>query len=573
MRLINTKTLEIREHGDRPPPYAILSHTWGHEEVTFQDCTPNPHKASSKYGYAKFRGACAQARKDGYDYLWIDTNCIDKTNSTELNEAINSMFKWYGRAKKCYVFLSDVADDAVHFDKRSGAPKATESFRRSKWFTRGWTLQELLAPSDVVFFSRNWKRLGTKVDLQVLLSEITRIPTEYLVNKTDIRIASVAQRLSWISKRETTQPEDMSYSMVGIFDIHMPFIYGEGGHAFFRLQQAIMKKTDDHSIFCWEWDHTVEPSWASVLAPSPRVFANSAKYFPKLLDKYDKYEQYYLTNLGLSIELPLVQTADPSVILAILEVQVRDRETNDFRVGIPLRAGRVYQRMSFPFRPVPISAAMLNGGKRINIHAAQRADDHRFRESDLAYQKTQSRLFYSDVGRAASARVGFVLAVHLDGCEVDLVPTQPGVELLRSISTVTFTDGIAGGSSSFMATALKIKHRTIGETIVLLAARRQGSGYLFYTQALPPNARHTKTSIEGGLARLREQSARESGDKSYQSGREVCVTMGGSFPLSGNGGPTVKTVQVWVDKAAGNISPVQRVRTGLLGLKRTLSRN
>jgi hypothetical protein len=377
-----------------------------------------------------------------------------------------------------------------------------------------------------------------------------------------------------MSKRVTQRAEDLAYSMLGIFDIFMPFSYGDGTGAFLRLQEAIIEKTDDQSIFCWEWDHTVDSSWASVLAPSPRVFANSAKYYPKLLDKYDKYEQYCITNVGLSIELPLVQAVDPSMVLAVLEVQIREREPNDFQVGIPLRAGRVYQRMPFPFRPVPIDATVLNGGKRINVHAAQRTDDHRFRESDLAYQKTQSCLFYNDVGRAASARVGFVLVFHLDGCEVELVPTQPGVELLRSVSTVTFSDEVASGSSSFMATALKIKHTTIGEIVVLLATRKsQGSGYLFFSQSLPPNRRRTKASIDRALAKLRERSVLEHGDQSYQSGREVCVTLAGSFPFSGSGGPTVKTVQVWVNKAARSINPVQRVRAGLLGLKRTLSRS
>lgn len=147
---------------------------------------------------------------------------------------------------------------------------------------------------------------------------------------------------------------------------------------------------------------------------------------------------------------------------------------------------------------------------------------------------------------------------------------QPGFELLKSVSMVAFIEG-ATGSSLFMATTVKIKHRTFGETFILLAVRRHGSGYLHYTQALPPNQRHTKKSIEDALARLRDQSARERGDKSYQSGREVCATLGGSFYFSGSGGPIVKTVQVWARNATGSIIPVRRVMTGFLGsLKRTL---
>lgn len=577
MRLINTKTLEIREHGDRPPLYAILSHTWGHEEVTFEDCKSNPHKASSKFGYAKFKGACAQAQTDGYDYLWIDTNCIDKTNHLELAEAINSMFKWYGRAHRCYAFLSDVPDDAVHLDKRSGPPKVTEAFRRSKWFTRGWTLQELLAPRDVVFFSCNWQQLGTKIDLQIPVSEITRIPTDVLANKRELRTASVAQRMSWMSNRVTTRIEDLAYSMFGIFDIHSHFIYGEGVHAIIRLQEAIVKTTHDHSIFCWEWDHTVDRSWASLLAPGPGVFANSGKYTPKLWSYDEQPTPYEIHNTGLWIELPLVQTADPSVVLAVLEVQVHDQGRNDFRMGIPLQAGRLYQRLPSPFRPVPVNDTMLSVGTKIKISTAEQPQDHRLSSGMLSEQASQSRRLHVDMSRVAKSRVGFFLGVHLDNFEIDLFSAQSGVELLRTVSMVAFTDAFPGGRSSgdtFFSTALRIKHKTIGETIVLLGTRkRQGLGYVFFAQALPPNRRHTKTSIDSAMARLREQSAREQDDKSYQSGREMCVTLAGSFPFSESGGPTVKTVQVWVDKAAGNISPVQRVRTGLLGFKRTLSRS
>jgi len=259
--------------------------------------------------------------------------------------------------------------------------------------------------------------------------------------------------------------------------------------------------------------------------------------------------------------------------LAVLEVEVRGQEGNDFRVGLPLRTGRLHQRLPFPFQPVPIDNTVLGATNRIKINASDTPQDHRFTTRVVSGQEDLANRLHADLGRVSRSQVGFFLAFQLDDYEVELVPTQPGVELLRSISTVTFSDDVAGGYSSFMATALKIKHKTIGETIVLLAARRQGSGYLFFSHALPPNRRRTKTSIDSALAKLRERSARENSDKSYQSGREMCVTMGGSFPLSENGGPTVKAAQMWVNKAARNTNPVQRVRNGLLGLKRTLSRS
>lgn len=531
MRLINTTTLTIEEFKSKHPPYAILSHTWGAEEVTFEEYTQP--RARSKAGFTKIRGVCAQAKKDDCEYLWIDTNCIKKSDPLELNEAIASMFRWYREAGVCYAYLADVPDSAVAVDKR-GQLTVSSTFVNSRWFTRGWTLQELLAPKNVVFFSQNWRPLGSKNTLQHPLAQITGVPADYLVGSKPLRAASVAERMSWMSKRVTQRAEDMAYSMLGIFDIYMPLIYGDGPAAFVRLQKAIIQKTDDHSIFCWEWDHTVDPSWSSVLAPCPRLFAHSAKYYPKLWDYGDEVTSHEISGGALSIELPVVQTADPSVALAVLEVCIHGQDSKALRVGLLLRTGRFFQRLPCPPHPVPVDGSMLGGRTRIHINTAKKPLDHRFKSSDLLRQQIQTRLFHADLGRAARARVGFFLAFHLGGCEVELLSAQPGVELLRTISMVAFIDPVvSGGSSSFMATALKIKHKTIGETVVLLAARRQGSGFLFYTQALMPNARHTKTSIDGALARLREQSARENGDKSYQSGREVRVTMGGSFPFLG----------------------------------------
>lgn len=326
-----------------------------------------------------------------------------------------------------------------------------------------------------------------------------------------------------------TPTRSMACSVLGIFDIHIPFIYGEGAHAFLRLQEAILHATHDHTIFCWEWNHAVDRSWANVLAPCPEAFSKSAVYSPKLWSKDDKLTSYKISNGGLWIEVPIVQTADPSVVLAVLEVQVYGQESNEFRVGLPLRTGRLHQRLPFPFQPVPIDNTMLGVTNMIKINASDTAQDHRFTTRVVSNQEDLTNRLRADLSRAARSRVGFFLAFQLDDCEVELVPTQPGFDLLKSVSMVAFTEGTTGGSSSFMATTVKIKHRTFGETFILLAVRRHGSGHLYYTQALPPNQRHTKKSIEDALARLRDQSARERGDKSYQSGREVCATLGGSF--------------------------------------------
>ena len=223
------------------PEYAILSHTWGAdtEEVTYSDLIDGTGK--NKVGYEKIRFCGEQARRDGLHNFWVDTCCIDKSNNNELTEAINSMFRWYRNATKCYVYLSDVSSPGNDIGDKSDQLLWEMSFRTSRWFTRGWTLQELIAPISVEFFSKNRKLLGDKRSLERHICEITGIPSKAL-RRGSLAEFSVAERLSWAETRQTTHEEDMAYSLLGIFDIHMPLIYGEGKDgAFKRLREEINK--------------------------------------------------------------------------------------------------------------------------------------------------------------------------------------------------------------------------------------------------------------------------------------------------------------------------------------------
>ncbi|KDR70038.1 hypothetical protein GALMADRAFT_32739, partial [Galerina marginata CBS 339.88] len=239
MRLLDVHQLKFKFFDDtKRPPYAILSHTWGDDEVTLQDFeTP---AATSMAGYAKIKNCFELAIQDGFKYVWIDTCCIDKTSSSELSEAINSMYQWYKSAVVCYVYLFDIqaGDD-------QGLPLS-----KSRWFRRGWTLQELIAPNTLIFYDRTWTEIGTKFSLQEDISKITGIPREALAFKL-LSDFSIAQRMSWAAMRETSRVEDTAYCLMGIFDVNMPTLYGEGQRAFFRLQQEIMKSSDDHSLFVW----------------------------------------------------------------------------------------------------------------------------------------------------------------------------------------------------------------------------------------------------------------------------------------------------------------------------------
>ncbi|RDW58852.1 hypothetical protein BP6252_13328 [Coleophoma cylindrospora] len=223
------------------PQYAILSHTWGNDEVTFEDLVADT--AKGKAGYEKIKFCGEQAARDGLHYFWVDSCCIKKSSDAELTESLNSMFRWYSRSEKCYVYLSDVSSK-----KRKRVAEETQgvqeqAFRESKWFTRGWTLQELLAPDSVEFFTQDKCRLGDKRSLEQQIHEITEIPISAL-RGASLSQFTTDQRFDWAKNRHTTREEDWAYSLLGIFEISMPVIYGERkANAVRRLKKEI----DDYS--------------------------------------------------------------------------------------------------------------------------------------------------------------------------------------------------------------------------------------------------------------------------------------------------------------------------------------
>ncbi|KAE8131107.1 heterokaryon incompatibility protein-domain-containing protein [Aspergillus pseudotamarii] len=296
MHLLSTYTIELVEFPpDRIPDYAILSHTWEEEEVLFTDM--QHHTGRTKSAWSKVQGACAQARADGFGYIWIDTCCIDKSSSAELTEAINSMFTWYANAAVCYAYLSDVI---VH----TKVDLDLTEFEQSRWFTRGWTLQELLAPSEVMFFSRDWVRFGERSSLAYRLMNITRIDEAVLSRELPVFEKSIAQRMSWAARRQTTRPEDMAYCLMGIFTVNMPMLYGEGGEkAFLRLQEEIMKHSDDHTIFAWTDKSASPDDLHGLLASSPAHFVDSQDVIA--YQQWEPTPPYAMTNRGLRIDLAL----------------------------------------------------------------------------------------------------------------------------------------------------------------------------------------------------------------------------------------------------------------------------
>ncbi len=257
------------------PPYAILSHTWGKEEVTFQDIQGS--EAQNKAGFSKILSCCEQAKRDGLEWVWIDTCCIDKTSSTELSEAINSMFAWYQESTVCYAFLEDVSPLNPFFPENE--------FKQARWFKRGWCLQELIAPRRVEFYAADWTDIGTKWSLHQQIEDTTGIPSEILLGpRSLITSYTIAQKMPWASERDTTRIEDQAYCLLGIFGISMSLLYGEGKRAFIRLQEEILKQTEDYSLLLWTDESSTDSfgtwTFGGVLPPSPRVFPRNGLFEP-----------------------------------------------------------------------------------------------------------------------------------------------------------------------------------------------------------------------------------------------------------------------------------------------------
>jgi hypothetical protein len=313
MWLLETSTLELRDFvGASIPSYAILSHTWGDDEVTFKDMRKYREAAKNKAGYTKVQKCCEKARKDGHQYVWIDTCCIDKRSSAELSEAINSMWKWYQKSEVCYAYLADVTI-AEEFAPSEGEIGVLSN---SRWFTRGWTLQELIAPLTVEFLGQDWSVIGVKAPSagslargnDVFLMHIVKITgiadnlIRYKKEPPDLRKVPVAQKMAWAARRQTVREEDLAYSLMGLFDVNMPILYGEGlKKAFRRLQlEIIQMNCVDQSIFLWRSNRQI----SGLLADSPKDFVDS--YWECF--KGQKVQPYSMTNLGLLITLPIVKT-------------------------------------------------------------------------------------------------------------------------------------------------------------------------------------------------------------------------------------------------------------------------
>lgn len=296
LRLIDVETYQFVDPAklwaEEKVEYGILSHRWlaDADEVKFHE-VGLPELARRKNGFFKIAWTCELAKGDGLRYVWLDTCCIDKSSSAELQESINSMFRWYAESSVCYVYLKDI-------DLRSYS--SPEAIKNDEWFDRGWTLQELIAPKRVEFYDRNWGWLGSKYDLKQQIHEKTGISLALLENQAELQDFSIAERMSWAASRKTTVLEDRTYSLFGLFNVNLPMLYGERENAFQRLQEEIIKTSDDHSIFAWKG---VGQYRSGLLATAPEDFATCGSVKSTRLRK--GRSAYRVTNRGVEITLNL----------------------------------------------------------------------------------------------------------------------------------------------------------------------------------------------------------------------------------------------------------------------------
>ena len=331
---------KVLEFGDDDiTEYAIVSHRWVEQEVDYNEIVELAKMAKKERseirqrdGYRKIFQGCEQAKKDGYKWLWMDTCCIDKRSSAELSEAINSMYRWYENSRICYAYLHDVHSSSFptapdhRYPKSNGWPE---------WFSRGWTLQEMIAPRDVQFFNKDWHPIGDKRTLSPILENITQVPQHILKGGLSSNRPCIAQVMSWAADRTTTRVEDRAYSLMGLLDVNMPMLYGEGKKAYHRLQLEIMRTSNDYSIFAWSCN-PINVRTGSILADDPRLFRgcdkmellNRDEFIESLKERIpeedpaiedDRFGTFPITNRGIQIWLFLrLHAGSDSVFQALL---------------------------------------------------------------------------------------------------------------------------------------------------------------------------------------------------------------------------------------------------------------
>lgn len=285
MKLLNTRTLQVHQAPLQPPRYVALSYTWG--GTSNESTAPTP---------AQRQSACTEARRLGLEWVWIDSLCIDSSSTAEISESINSRFRVFQDSAVCLVFLGDVSLGPGETTSKA----AGNLLLKSQWLRRIWTLTELIASKEVLFFDRDWRQFGTKRSLLCELSDATRIDLPVLENSRCLSEFSIARRMSWACACSYDREEDLAYALIGLFGVNMTILYGEGPMAFLRLQEEILKSTDDASLFCWQAGPHATQEYRGLFARSPAEFSHFASIPP--IEPLRIHGDVQLTSAGVVIK-------------------------------------------------------------------------------------------------------------------------------------------------------------------------------------------------------------------------------------------------------------------------------
>ena len=418
-----TKVLEFH---DETTEYAILSHRWiDSTEVDYEEMVDlakmngqEQDEIRGRQGYKKIIDTCKQTKQDGYELLWIDTCCIDKRSSAELSEAINSMYRWYANAKICYAYLHDVDSSSFPTEENKEKYPNPKSNGWPEWFSRGWTLQEMIASRNLQFFNKDWQLIGNKKMLARTLYTITRVPGHILADGLEgYRRPCVAQIISWAAKRTTTRVEDKAYSLMGLLDVNMPMLYGEGKKAFHRLQLEIIRSSNDQSIFAW--GHKSDVRIGSILADDPSDFkdcshvelmnhAELIKEFPNLSStNADHFDVFPIMNRGIQIWMPLRRYHDSNTVFKAY-LPCRDGYGSVMSIDVVLWNSNYYRYPSM---------------KWVDLEGSPE-----FRQVYLRYQDTPNHTVTFDIDDSAIIENGFtctrVIPTNLTGNKFTLTNTN-----------------------------------------------------------------------------------------------------------------------------------------------------
>ena len=394
------------------PAYAILSHTWmdEHDEVSFADLS-HLVDAKTKAGWSKVQSARRQALHDGYEYLWVDTCCIDKTSSAELTEAIASMWRWYNNPGACYVYLPDLRpdsytawapteakslaeDERARLQHQSASLRLLQALYRCRWFSRGWTLQEMLAPpapENVRFFDSHWTEIGNRSSLAEDLAKVTGVDLACLRGSQRLDSYSVAQRMSWAARRKTTRVEDRAYSLLGIFNVNIPIMYGEGHKAFLRLQEEILRTHSDHTIFVWDWREADAISYpdmdsSHLFAPSPDAFKRYRHVVPL---RHREQSDCEITNAGVRLKVQLLFEDSAIMTGALRDVTSSQRKNHTAAISTSsLRWAVLHCREAMEQKAYALTVLPKgNGSDQYVVHGS-----HRIVEIDPLAQSSNSKM-------------------------------------------------------------------------------------------------------------------------------------------------------------------------------------